>query len=161
MQVEEIESRFGVKLDQERQGDLQIMYGMLLESIIPRGEAPLSGREAEVVRSFRDALRISDEAAAETHLDVGRRLTRALAEGGSREASARERKVRTVASRQTCCMWCRAVNTTKHKWTASRACLLVCSARPARLLVAAGCSQLQCISLCACDECRPVLRSLT
>ena len=88
-----IETRFGVRLDAEREGDLQTMYGLLLESIIPRGEAPLSGNEADAVRSFKAALRISDEAAAATHLDVGRRLTRALAEGGSREASARERKV--------------------------------------------------------------------
>ena len=88
-----IEKRFGVRLDAEREGDLQTMYGLLLESVIPRGEAPLAGNEADVVRSFKEALRISDEAAAATHLDVGRRLTRALAEGGSREASARERKV--------------------------------------------------------------------
>ena len=110
MQVEEIESRFGVKLDEGRQADLQIMYGMLLESIIPRGESPLSGREAEVVRSFKDALRISDEAAAEVHLDVGRRLTRAVAEGGSREASTRERKVGTVACAANTLGWlrCRA-----------------------------------------------------
>ena len=88
-----IESRFGVQLNAEREGDLQTMYGLLLESVIPRGEAPLAGNEADAVRSFKAALRLSDESAAATHLDVGRRLTRALAEGGSREASARERKV--------------------------------------------------------------------
>lgn len=43
MQVEEINSRFGVDLATKQTADVARVYGIYLESIIPRGETPLTG----------------------------------------------------------------------------------------------------------------------
>lgn len=86
-------ARFGVNLASERVEDLKSMYGIYVESVIPTGEAPLTGREADAIRAFKAALGLSDEEAAPVHLDVGRRLTRLGAEAGSREGGLQEKKV--------------------------------------------------------------------
>ena len=94
VQVEQLGARFGVNLAVERVEDLKTMYGIYVESAIPTGDAPLTGSEADAIRSFKVALGLSDEEAAPVHLDVGRRLTRLGAEAGSREGGLLEKKAR-------------------------------------------------------------------
>ena len=86
-------SKYGVDLTKDRVEDLKQMYFVFLQSVIPKGDAPLTGQEADAIRAFKDALGLSDEAAAPVHLDVGRFMTRQGAEAASREGNAQERKV--------------------------------------------------------------------
>lgn len=91
-EVEEINSRFGVDLAAKQTADVARVYGIYLESIIPKGETPLTGQEPGQVRAFKEALGLTDTDAAPVHLDVGRRFVRSSYEAGSREANALERK---------------------------------------------------------------------
>ena len=46
-QVEEINARFGVDVAAKQTADVARLYGIYLESVIPKGEAPLSGAPSE------------------------------------------------------------------------------------------------------------------
>jgi len=76
-QVDAVASAFGVQdFDQELGMELAAYYHAYLGSILPRGEEPLQGWEAQALRDFMASLGLSDENAAQAHLEEGRRIFR-------------------------------------------------------------------------------------
>ncbi|KAK9829243.1 hypothetical protein WJX72_004725 [[Myrmecia] bisecta] len=92
-QVEAVGSKYGVDLAQKVTEELKQIYDTYLENLIPPGDVPLTGYEAEKIRNFKDALGLTDEDAAAVHLDVGRRFMRSRFEAGSQSEVAEQRKV--------------------------------------------------------------------
>ncbi|GMH36433.1 hypothetical protein BSKO_04301 [Bryopsis sp. KO-2023] len=90
-EVEEIEKKYGVNMSEKLVSELKMVYDQYLDSMIPRG-AELTGSEPEMIRSFKEALAISDEDAAAVHMDVGRRLSRLTFESENKGAEAEARR---------------------------------------------------------------------
>jgi hypothetical protein len=86
--VDAISARTGVNLRTRLAAELRSCYDAFLESSIPPGATPLTGEESGRIRSFRDALGLTDEDAAPVHIDVGRRFMRARFEASSRAGDA-------------------------------------------------------------------------
>lgn len=90
-EVEAIEKKYGVNMAEKLASELKMVYDQYLDSMIPRG-AELMGTEPDMIRSFKEALGITDEDAAAVHMDVGRRLSRLTFESENKGAEAEARK---------------------------------------------------------------------
>ncbi|KAF8060559.1 SULTR2 [Scenedesmus sp. PABB004] len=90
--VAAVGSRYGIDMHKSQLEGLQKIYGQYLETIIPTGDAQLTGDEAAKVRLFKDVLGLADEDAAPVHIEVGRRLSRIGFEYKDRTAQFEQRK---------------------------------------------------------------------
>eukprot|EP00898_Chlorokybus_atmophyticus_P004586 jgi/Chlat1/5128/Chrsp33S08967 len=72
--------------------ELRALYDGYLSNMIPRGDEPLVGDEAERLRVFKDALGLEDRDAADVHMEVGRRIYRQRLEVGSKDLETEERR---------------------------------------------------------------------
>ncbi|PSC73353.1 chloroplastic isoform X2 [Micractinium conductrix] len=91
-QVAAIESKYGINLTVACPEDIKAIYGTFVEAAIPAGDAPLAGREAALIQSFKAALGLSDTDAAPAHIEVGRRILRGRLEASTRGEDAEARK---------------------------------------------------------------------
>jgi len=90
-EVAALDSAYGVEMARDFTQDLKNMYDHYLTSVMPPGDVPLGGWEAEALSSFKEALGLEDADAAEVHIEVGRRIFRMRSEMGTRDAEAQER----------------------------------------------------------------------
>eukprot|EP00877_Chromochloris_zofingiensis_P006644 jgi/Chrzof1/2232/Cz11g07180.t1_TIC110[v5.2] len=90
--VKRVGNKYGINLHRDELDGLQKIYGQYLENIIPRGDQQLRGDEAGKIKSFKDALGLSDEEASPVHIEVGRRLSRAGIEYKDRASQFEQRK---------------------------------------------------------------------
>ncbi|KAF5843790.1 hypothetical protein DUNSADRAFT_5027 [Dunaliella salina] len=74
--VDEVGSKYGMKMQKDDLEGLRKIYGQYLETLIPSGDRQLKGDEAAKASSFKTALGLSDEDAAPVHMEVARRLFR-------------------------------------------------------------------------------------
>jgi hypothetical protein len=84
VQVAAIEAKYGAPLATSHPEDLKAVYGTFVEAVIPPGDAPLTGREPQLIQAFKAALALPDVDAAPAHIEVGRRILRGRLEAGSR-----------------------------------------------------------------------------
>ncbi|KAK9839292.1 hypothetical protein WJX81_005958 [Elliptochloris bilobata] len=84
--------RMGIDFGRALVDELKAAYDAYLQAVLPPGDAPLKGDEAEKLRAFKDALGLADEDAAPVHIDAGRRLMRSRLEAGSRGADFEQRR---------------------------------------------------------------------
>jgi Chloroplast envelope transporter len=119
--VAAIGARYGVDLAKALTEELKVIYGQYLEAAIPPGDAPLSGREADDIRQFKDALGLSDEDAAPVHIDVGRRFLRSRFEAGSRNEDVESRKVGACKIGRSVPIWQPSTGAKSGPWPTSGA----------------------------------------
>lgn len=60
-QVEDINARFGVDIATSQPADVAAAYGQFLEWSIPRGDAPLTGSEADAIRRCSNRIVVEAE----------------------------------------------------------------------------------------------------
>jgi len=90
--VDEVGSKYGMKMQKDDLEGLRKIYGQYLETLIPSGDRQLKGDEAAKVSSFKTALGLSDEDAAPVHVEVARRLFRQGYETKDRAQQFEQRK---------------------------------------------------------------------
>lgn len=94
--VEGLGRTYGLNLTKRLNPELKNLYDRYLETMIPMGEASLTGKEAGKLVAFKNALGLTDEEAASVHMDVGRRLSRSTFETDSKTDRTHSRKVRCL-----------------------------------------------------------------
>lgn len=90
--VAEVGRKYGINLLKDKLDGIKAIYGQFLQSTIPPGKGQLDGTEASRVRAFKESLSLTDEDAAEVHIEVGRRLMRDGFETKSRYAQEEQRR---------------------------------------------------------------------
>lgn len=91
-QVAAIEAKYGTTLMEACPEEVKAVYGTLVEALIPKGDAALSGSEHILIQNFKAALGLTDNDAAPVHMDVGRRVLRGRLEAGTRGEDMEARK---------------------------------------------------------------------
>jgi len=84
--------KYGVDMAEKLTDELKVLYDSYIQAVLPPGTEPLRGDEHVRLRAFLDALGLSDEDAAQAHLDAGRRIMRGRFEAGSRDSEAEQRR---------------------------------------------------------------------
>lgn len=85
--VKSLEAKYGVSFNTQLNLEIRQIYDAFLSSQIPPGDQPLVGDEIDNIKRFKDALGISDEEAAQSHIDMGRRIARAKLEVSKRAST--------------------------------------------------------------------------
>ncbi|KAK3247525.1 hypothetical protein CYMTET_42978 [Cymbomonas tetramitiformis] len=91
-EVSHIGDKNGVNLTADYRDQMKNMYDHYLSNVLPPGDLPLGGWEAEALLSFKSALGLDDQDAADVHIEVGRRIFRMRFEVGGKEAEQEERR---------------------------------------------------------------------
>jgi len=90
--VDSIGNKYGVTMNEKLIVELQALYDQYLRSVLPTTGGSLRGDESDKLRGFLDAVGLSDEDAAQVHLDVGRRIMRSRFESSSRDSEGEQRR---------------------------------------------------------------------
>ena len=91
-EVQAVGQRFGINnIGTQCPREICGLYDAYLSSLIPMGDAPVKGWEAEALRQFRETLGLEDSEAAQAHLEVGRRLYRKRIELGDKDTEIESR----------------------------------------------------------------------
>ncbi|XP_074295141.1 protein TIC110, chloroplastic-like [Silene latifolia] len=88
-----IPSRYGVsKQDEAFTSELCDLYLRFVTSVLPSANEDLNGTEVETIIKFKNSLGIDDPDAANTHIEIARRIFRQRLETGDREGDVEQRK---------------------------------------------------------------------
>ncbi|KAH9605717.1 hypothetical protein KSS87_007724 [Heliosperma pusillum] len=88
-----IPSRYGVsKQHQAFISELSHLYLRFVTSVLPPANEDLNGTEVETIIKFKNSLGIDDPDAANTHIEIARRIFRQRLETGDREGDVEQRK---------------------------------------------------------------------
>ena len=87
-----VAEQYGVDLSEDFPEVLKMEYNRFVSSVLPDGDQALRGDEADRIVAFKAALGITDEDAANVHLEVGRRIFRQRLEVSGRDGATEERR---------------------------------------------------------------------